>query len=244
MQKTILLLVMLLSGVAGYGQISIEPDTSVSQSSSGTAARKEWLPPFDAVVVDAPVDVVFVCVPESEVPQIVYDTKGSYTSKFTAGVRDRVLYIKERSDPRRIGRTTVEVRYNDLRSLTLSGAAASFVGVLAAPMLDLTVGDRASLAVQIEADDLEMKLSGEGSATLSGEVRYLTLEASAGQVEARGLTAVSVCVVAQAKARVSVTATERLEAHVTTGASVRYGGAPAIVRTSKKFMAGEVAPIG
>lgn len=48
--------------------------------------------------MSAPLDVKFVQVPDTEAPKIVYDTKGSYTTKFRAEVKDKVLRITERSD--------------------------------------------------------------------------------------------------------------------------------------------------
>ena len=76
--------------------------------------RREWLTSFTAVEVSAPLDVRFVQVPDTEAPKIVYDTKGSYTTKFRAEVRDKVLRITERSDARRPERTSVTVSYTHL----------------------------------------------------------------------------------------------------------------------------------
>lgn len=54
-----------------------------------------------AVEVSAPLDVKFSAGSRHRTPKIVYDTKGSYTTKFRAEVKDKVLRITERSDARR-----------------------------------------------------------------------------------------------------------------------------------------------
>ena len=72
-----------------------------AQQPAETGERSEWLTSFTAVEVSAPLDVKFVQVPDTEAPKIVYDTKGSYTTKFRAEVKDKVLRITERSDARR-----------------------------------------------------------------------------------------------------------------------------------------------
>lgn len=64
-----------------------------AQQPAETGERREWLTSFTAVEVSAPLDVKFVQVPDTEAPKIVYDTKGSYTTKFRAEVKDKVLRI-------------------------------------------------------------------------------------------------------------------------------------------------------
>lgn len=58
------------------------PVAAASDTSGGE--RSEWLPSFTAVEVAAPVDIRFVQVPDTEAPRIIYDTKGSYTTRFRA----------------------------------------------------------------------------------------------------------------------------------------------------------------
>ena len=68
-----------------------------AQQPAETGERREWLTSFTAVEVSAPLDIRFVPVPDTEAPKIVYDTKGSYTTRFRAEVRDKVLRISERA---------------------------------------------------------------------------------------------------------------------------------------------------
>lgn len=171
MKKMILSAVMLVFAASGYAQ---------ETGAAGAGERNEWLPTFEAVAVDADLDVKFVRVPDTEAPKIVYDTKGSYTTKFRAEVKDKTLRISEKPDSRRPERTEVTVYYNALRAVSLSGAAATFVGTLDAAVLDVTVNRKASLTAKLDVKDLKMEQTGYSTANLSGSVRYLTLYVSTG----------------------------------------------------------------
>ena len=235
MKKMLLSAVMLAFAAFGY-----------AQEGTGAAAateRNEWLPTFEAVAVDADLDIKFVRVPDTQAPKIVYDTKGSYTSKFRAEVRDKVLRISEKADSRRPGRTQVTLYYNTLHSVALSGATAVFEGTLDATLLDLTVGRKASLTARLDIQDLKMELTGNSSATLSGKVRYLSLYASTGKVAASELEVMSAEVNAQSKADVSLWITDRFVGKTTTNARITYKGNPAVVRGGAKFMGGEISRV-
>lgn len=235
MKKMLLSAVMLAFAAFGY-----------AQEGTGAAAateRNEWLPTFEAVAVDADLDIKFVRVPDTQAPKIVYDTKGSYTSKFRAEVRDKVLRISEKADSRRPGRTQVTLYYNTLHSVALSGATAVFEGTLDATLLDLTIGRKASLTARLDIQDLKMELTGNSSATLSGKVRYLSLYASTGKVAASELEVMSAEVNAQSKADVSLWITDRFVGKTTTNARITYKGNPAVVRGGAKFMGGEISRV-
>ena len=158
-----------------------------AQQPAETGERREWLTSFTAVEVSAPLDVKFVQVPDTEAPKIVYDTKGSYTTKFRAEVKDKVLRITERSDARRPDRTSVTVYYNSLERVAIADAVATFDSTLVATVLDLTVGGMAQVTARMDVKDLKMELTGKSTATLTGAVRYLSLFVSTGKLEAAGL---------------------------------------------------------
>ena len=214
-----------------------------AQQPAETGERREWLTSFTAVEVSAPLDVKFVQVPDTEAPKIVYDTKGSYTTKFRAEVKDKTLRISEKYDSRRPDRTQVTVYYNTLQSVSLSGAAAVFEGTVDAVLLDLTLGRKASLTAAFDVKDLRMELTGGSSATLTGKAGYLTLFASTGRVAASGLEVMSAEVNAQSKADVSLWITDRFIGKTTTNARITYKGQPAVVRGGAKFMGGEISHV-
>ena len=213
------------------------------QTAPAAAEKSEWLPAFTRVEASGAFDVVFERVPDSEAPKIVYDTKGSYTTKFRAEVKDRVLHIRERIDSRRPERTQVRVCYNTLSSFALTDAKASRAAPRRPPPVAVALARAASLEGALEVQDLDMSVSDKASALLGGSARYLTLQASGGQVNAAELETMSARVSAQSNAEVRVWVTDRLEARTSTGAVLRYKGEPAIVRTALKFMGGEIKPL-
>lgn len=213
------------------------------QTAPAAAEKSEWLPAFTRIEASGAFDVVFERVPDSEAPKIVYDTKGSYTTKFRAEVKDRVLHIRERIDSRRPERTQVRVCYNTLSSFALTDAKASLADTLRQSLLAVALSGGASLEGSLEVQDLDMSVSDKASALLGGSARYLTLQASGGQVNAAELETMSARVSAQSNAEVRVWVTDRLEARTSTGAVLRYKGEPAIVRTALKFMGGEIKPL-
>ena len=213
MKKMILSAVMLVFAASGRAQ---------EAGAASPTEHNEWLTTFEAVAVDADLDIKFVKVPDTEAPKIVYDTKGSYTSKF---------------------RAEVTVYYNTLQSVSLSGAAAVFEGTVDAVQLDLTLGRKASLTAAFDVKDLRMELTGGSSATLTGKASYLTLFASTGRVAASGLEVMSAEVNAQSKADVSLWITDRFIGKTTTNARITYKGQPAVVRGGAKFMGGEISHV-
>lgn len=215
---------------------------SVAADTLRAGSGRQWLPPFTAVEVTAGIDLRFVRIADSETPKIDYDTKGSYTTKFRAEVRDGVLRISERRDSRRSDRTSVTVYYTDLRRLSLQEASVTFSGPLETSLLDLSLGGSAQLKCTLSVSDLVMDLSGTNTvATLDGTVRYLRVYASGGRVGASALTVMSAEVNATGSSRVVLHVTDRLEAKTSTGGVVTYKGDPEVLRTDEKFMGGSIA---
>lgn len=202
----------------------------------------QWLPVFTAVEIAAPADVLLVQVPDTEAPKIVYDTKGSTTTKFRAEVRDGVLRISERRDLRRVERTAVTVYYNTLQKLTVQEASVSFDAPFRATLFDLVLGSSAQLKATLDVADLSLELTGSNTvATLTGKARYMRVYASGGRVGAAELETMSAEANATGSSRVVLQVTDRLEAKTSTGGVVTYKGNPAVVRTDEKFMGGSIA---
>lgn len=246
MKKSILSALALLLTLAVRAQADFETGTTVPATEAATLSpteRSEWLMPFGAVVIDATAEVRFVAVSAAEAPRIVYDTKGDYTTKFRAEVRDGVLRIRERADSHRLERTIVTVHYTALQSLTVTDAKVTFGNLLTASMFDLTIGARASFEAEIAVDDLAMELSGDSRATLSGKARYLTLTASTGQVDAAELECMSAVVSVKNKARVTIDATDRLEAKSATDGTIGYRREPNLLRATQSLLAGDIGRI-
>ncbi len=229
MKKLILSVVVLFAGLSAS-----------AQSDGGTS---EWLTEFTEVSLSGPFAITFEQVPETEAPRIVYDTKGSYTSKFKAEVKNGVLTITEKAEARRTTTTEVKVCFHSIRKIRVSGAAASFPGPFKAAMLDISVGGGAAVDGAFDVTDLVMDVSGRSRAILTGDVRYFTLKVSTAKVDASQMKAMSVRADASNGAEVSVDASERLEAKTSTNARISFRGDPAVLRGSAGFTGGEVIKI-
>ena len=199
-----------------------------AQQPAETGERREWLTSFTAVEVSAPLDVKFVQVPDTEAPKIVYDTKGSYTTKFRAEVKDKVLRITERSDARRPDRTSVTVYYNSLERVAIADAVATFDSTLVATVLDLTVGGMAQVTARMD---------------VKGAVRYLSLFVSTGKLEAAGLEVMAAEANVTSSGVAALWVTDRFQGKTSTGGKITYKGAPPIVRSGAKFMGGDITRV-
>lgn len=229
--------------ILGFVMLAAAAAASAQEAAPAAGERNEWLPSFTRIAAEGPFDLTLVRVSDAEAPKIVYDTKGSYTTKFRAEVKDKVLHIRERSDSRRPDRTAVCVYYNDLASLSATDAAVSFADTLSQAMLDLTLSGLASLTGAMEVPDLDMNVTGHSAVCLTGSVRYLTLFVSGSKFNADGLEVMSARVNAQSNAEVRLWVTDRLEGRTSTGGVIRYKGTPGILRVSRKFMAGDIKPL-
>ena len=225
------LLLLTLCGAA-RAQISIEE-----------GGQRDWLTSFTAVEVAAPLDIRFVQVPDTEAPKIIYDTKGSTSTRFRFEVRDRLLTITERPDSRRTERTQVTVCYNTLERIAVADAVAKFDSTLRATVLDLTIGGEARVEAQLAVKDLNLNQTGRSRATLSGEARYLTLYLSTGSLDARALEMMSAEANVTSSGTATLWVTDRFEGKTSTGGKITYRGTPTVVRGGTKFMGGDITRV-
>ncbi len=228
----------LLFAGTGWAQTTESTPAEVS-----AASKSEWLTTFSSVQITAPLDIVFIRVPAYEAPKIVYDTKGSYTTKFRFEVKDHVLRISEREDERRPGRTEVTVYYNTLESLSVTDAAAVFREPIVGDLFDLTIGTRASLTATLDVKDLKMEVTGRSTVTLDGSARYLTLYDATGAIDAVDLEVLSARVNVTTGGSLTLNVTERLEATTSTNGTVLYKTEPPIMRNEIRLMGGTIEQI-
>ena len=232
MKKTILTVLMLC--IVGLTR---------AESPANSGEQREWLTSFTAVEVTAPVDLHFYRVPDTEAPKIIYDTKGSYTTRFPLGVQDKVLRISERPDSRRPERTQVSVYYNSVDRIAIADAVATFDSTLVATVLDLTVGGMAEVKAPMAVKDLKLDITGKSRVTLTGSARYLTLFISSGVLEAAALEVMSAVSNVTSSGTASLWVTDRFEGKTSTGGKITYKGSPTIIRGSMKFMGGDITRI-
>ncbi|MEG2613950.1 MAG: DUF2807 domain-containing protein [Alistipes sp.] len=232
MKKMILSALLLISAVIAQAQNATE-----------TSEKSLWLTEFSEINANGPFNIVFEQIAETEAPRIVYDTKGSYTSKFRAEVKNSVLSISEKIESKRTTITTVKVYFHTLTKIKIIGAVASFNAPVVATMLDMSIGGGAVMTAAFDIVDLNLEVSGKSGVTLTGLARYLTLTASTSKVDATQLKVMSLYVDASNSAQVMVYATERFDAKTSTGAKITYMGNPAIIRGGASFTGGEITKV-
>lgn len=214
-----------------------------AQETTSPTEKNEWLTEFSEINISGPFNITFEQVAETEAPRIVYDTKGSYTSKFRAEVKNKVLTISEKAEDRRTTITEVKLFCHALTKIRISGATATFQTLLTGTMLDVVIGGGAVVTAPIEVVDLIMDVSGKSRVILTGEARYFTLSVSTAKVDALQFKAMSLTADATNKAEVSLRVTERIDAKASTGGRISYTGAPVVVHSSVGFTGGDVVKI-
>lgn len=191
---------------------------------------------LEAVAVDADLTSNSSGFPIPRLPKIVYDTKGSYTTKFRAEVKDKTCISEARFAPSRTHRGDG----------LLQRAAGRFCQVrprrsrtLAAAVLDVTVNRKASLTHGWRSRTSRWSRR-YSTANLSGSVRYPSLYVSTGKVAASDLEVMSAEVMPRAKAEVSLWITDRFVGRRRPMRGSAKAGDPKIVRGGAKFMGGEI----
>lgn len=237
MKKMFLMLLALASVVTVGAQTS---SARAQENLQQQGPHSEWLPSFSGIDVDAYIDLTLVQVPESQAPKIVYDTKGSYTTKFKAEVVDHVLYITEKDDPRRPDKTSVTVYYNHADNIRLVDAQTIFREKMSEQKLDLMISGQATFTAEMDVYDLRLDLSGHSLASLSGKVRYMDVAAANGSVNAYGLEVMAILADIRGGAKLNVHVTDRLQATTVTSGSISYKGNPVVVREEVKFRGGQI----
>lgn len=263
MKTTLLCLSVLLAAASGYARPGREagrdtltvislPERPAREAApapgadeKSPTAKSEWLPAFDAVEVSAPIDIYLVCVPASEAPRIVFDTKGNSAVKFRAEVRDRVLRITEResvipSARTQTTRTAATLYYNELTAFSVTDAEALFAETVSGQLFNLTVGGKAAVTLTFDVQDLQLDLSGHSRAVIDGAATYLTVELSTGSLDAKALNVFAARVRASNSGIAQVQANDRLEASTATGGRIYYLPTPRIIRSNTKFLGNDI----
>lgn len=213
-----------------------------AQAPAGATETSQWLTEFTEITLNGPFHIVIEMVPDTEAPCIVYDTKGSYTSKFRAEVKNGVLQISERAEARRETVTNVTVRCHRLDKIRITGATASFAQPVDARMMDIVVSGGGVLTAALEMTDLQLEATGKSRVILTGNLRYLSLTAASSKVDASQLKVMSAEVEASNGSEVTLDVTDRLRARTSTDARITYVGFPTVVRSGKSFTGGDIVP--
>jgi len=127
----------------------------------------------------------------------------------------------------------VYVTYVNLNKVSASSASNVFSeGTIRSGSFDVSVSSAASVELAIEAESSMVEASSAGDVVLEGKVKKLEVEASsAGEIDAYGLESEMVSAGASSAGSIKVNVTKQLDAHASSGGSIRYRGSPARTNT-------------
>jgi hypothetical protein len=122
----------------------------------------------------------------------------------------------------------VYVTYVEINKLSVSSAANIFgEGTLKTKRLILSGSSAGTIDIQIEVDELEASASSAADIELKGRARSLEIEASSsGEVDAYELNAEVVDAEASSAGSAKISVTKDINAHASSGGSIRYKGNP------------------
>lgn len=143
------------------------------------------------------------------------------------------LKIHMRDGGHRKGNVKVYVTYVSINKVSASSASNVFSeGTIHSGSLDVSVSSAASVELAVEAESSMVEASSAGDVVLEGKVKQLEVEASsAGEIDAYGLESEMVRAGASSAGSIKVNVTKQLDAHASSGGSIRYRGAPARTNT-------------
>ena len=247
MKRFIIAILLMFSTIALSAQEVKSVDVQGEAAADGAVLPesrpiKEFLSTFTAIKVDAPIELTLIKLSGDESPYIVFDTKGVYTSKFTAEVdsRAKTLKISERNDPKRESVTEVKVYFRELTDINISRANTKVEGVLSSQLMDIYISNDANFAAEVDVLDLVMFASGKSRVVVTGNTHYQTADISTAEYDGSALSSISTVVEASHNATVKVNAVERLQAKTSTGGKILYYSQPVILRSEVTMFGGEI----
>jgi len=161
------------------------------------------------------------------------ETTGARLSDVLTEVSGGYLKIHMRDGSYRNRNVKVYVTYVSINKVSASSAANVFSeGTIRASSFSVSVSSAASVELAIEAESSTVEASSAGDVVLEGKVKSLEVEASsAGEIDAYGLESEMVEAGASSAGSIKVNVTKQLDAHASSGGSIRYRGAPGRTNT-------------
>lgn len=159
-----------------------------------------------------------------------------------------VLAMALRPTVGRNARADVRIYYKDmLREVTADGGSLKATEPIEAHCLRVGISGGANVNLAVVARDMEFDARGNSAAMLTGDVKYLNINASERtRIDSRGMKSVSAEIGAAMGSEVYVNAEERIVAQTRNGATIYHVGAPTILknRSFKRGLGGGVFSIG
>ena len=178
-------------------------------------------------------EAIDVYLKKGEKESIKVETTDIRLSDVLTEVSGSNLKIHMRDGNQRRGNVKVYVTYVNLNKVSASSASNVFSeGIIHSSSLDVSVSSAASVELAIEAESSIVEASSAGDVVLEGKVKSLEVEASsAGEIDAYGLESEMVEAGASSAGSIKVNVTKQLDAHASSGGSIRYRGSPARTNT-------------
>ncbi|MDL2320054.1 DUF2807 domain-containing protein [Alistipes sp. OttesenSCG-928-B03] len=213
MKKTIGIILFLFATVSLHAQQIIKSDQVAD---------------FHAVSVSGNINVELIPAAENSVDIQLYD---SDIKKFKWSVSNGTLSLSLRPTSGAKARADVRVYYKGaLQNISVVDARVTAMDLIS-HTLRISVAGGANFTADLDAQDLELEVTGNSVALVSGMAKYATLRATErSRVDTRKMDAVSVEAEAATTAELYVTANERLVANAKSGATIFYAGSPSIFK--------------
>lgn len=171
---------------------------------------------------------VDVFLKKGDAEEVKVEVTGTRASNVVTEVSGSYLRIHMRDVSGRNVSAKVYVTYVSLDKLSVSSAGSIFSdGALKADHMEISATSAGSIEVAIDAGSAKISSSTAGDIELKGRAKSISVDASsAGQIDAFDLEADQVNAQASTGGSVKINVRESLEAHASSGGSIRYLGNP------------------
>ena len=195
---------------------------------SGLAQQSEvrQIASFQGVRVSEAIDVYLK---KGDKESVKVEVTGTDLSNVLTEVNGTTLKIHMRNRNFR-GRNSVKVyvTFTRLEKLSASSAANLFsTDPIKSDRLEISVSSAGSVEAKLESESVSVSSSSAGKTVLEGKTKSLEIEASsAGDIDAYNLESENVNVSVSSAGSAKISVSKELEAHASSGGSIRYRGNP------------------
>ncbi len=185
---------------------------------------------FTGVKVGEAIDVYLK---KGDKESVKVEVTGARVSDVLTEVSGSYLKIHMRDGRYRNRNVKVYVTYVSLEKIHASSASNVFSeGAIRANSMDISASSAASVEITIEAGFASIDASSAGDLVLEGKARELAIEvSSAGEVDAYSLESEIVRANASSAGSAKISVSKELNAHASSGGSIRFRGSPAKTNT-------------
>ena len=195
---------------------------------SGLAQQSEvrQIGSFQGVRVSEAIDVYLK---KGDKESVKVEVTGTELSNVLTEVNGTTLKIHMRDGNFR-GRKSVKVyvTFTRLEKLSASSAANLFSSdPIKSDRLEISVSSAGSVETKLESESVSVSASSAGKTVLEGKAKALEIEASsAGDIDAYNLDCENVNASVSSAGSAKISVSKELEAHASSGGSIRYRGNP------------------